>query len=102
MQGQAYRQLYQHMETEVEKERVLFQRQRGIMRKIVDSNTRFMGMGYNKMVEEYKASKNNTKEKMKFILKSLTDKDAAFMMQAYNGLKQRAQMLNGVGMGDAE
>merc|ERR1712093_530086 len=61
-----------------------------------------MGMGYNKMVEAYKAAKNNTKEKMKFILKSLTDKDAAFMMQAYNGMKQRCQMLNGVGMGDAE
>merc|ERR1712196_263120 len=54
MQGQAYRQLYQHMEAEVEKERVLFMRQRGIMRKIVDSNTRFMGMGYNKLVESWK------------------------------------------------
>merc|ERR1712167_167692 len=38
----------------------------------------------------------------KFILKSLTDKDAAFMMQAYNAIKQRTQMLNGVGMGDAQ
>merc|ERR1712196_680564 len=57
--------------------------------------------GYNKMVEEWKASQQNTKEKMKFILKSLTDKEAAFMMQAFNGLKQRCNMLNGVGMGDA-
>merc|ERR1712196_52759 len=57
--------------------------------------------GYNKMVEEWKASQQNTKEKMKFILKTLTDKDAAMTMQANNALKQRCQMLNGVGMGDA-
>merc|ERR1712159_232915 len=101
MQGAAYRQLYQHMETEVEKERVLMMRQRGIMRKIVDSNTRFMGMGYNKLVESWKASQNAAKEKLKFIIKSLTDKDAQFTLQAYNALKQRCQMLNGVGMGDA-
>merc|ERR1711904_315240 len=101
IQGAAYRQLYQHMEAEVEKERVLMMRQRGIMRKIVDSNTRYMGMGYNKLVESWKASQQNTKEKMKFILKALTDKDSLFVMQAYNSLKQRCQMLNGVGMGDA-
>merc|ERR1712066_266900 len=52
MQGQAYRQLYQHMEKEVEKERILMFKQRGIMRRICDSSTRLMGMGYNKLVEE--------------------------------------------------
>merc|ERR1712036_14738 len=30
-----------------------------------------------------------------------TDKDAAFTLMAYNALKQRCLMLNGVGMGDA-
>merc|ERR1711935_967506 len=29
-------------------------------------------------------------------------KDASFMIMGYNGLKQRALMLNGVGMGDSE
>merc|ERR1712238_395898 len=28
--------------------------------------------------------------------------DASFTLMAYNGLKQRAMMLNGVGMGDSE
>merc|ERR1711904_505757 len=32
---------------------------------------------------------------------SLTDKDASFTMMAYNGMKTRALMLNGVGLGDA-
>merc|ERR1712196_347956 len=97
IQGAAYRQLYQHMETEVEKERQLMMKQRGIMRKIVDSNVRYMGMGYNKLVESWKASQNACKERLKFIIKSLTDKDAAFTVMAYNQLKQRCNMLNGVG-----
>jgi hypothetical protein len=32
----------------------------------------------------------------------LTDSDKAFTLMAYNGLKQRALMLSGVGMGDAQ
>merc|ERR1712194_854693 len=42
------------------------------------------------------------KEKLRFIIKSLTDQDAKFMLCAYNGLMQRAAMLNGVGMDNAE
>merc|ERR1739848_661804 len=30
------------------------------------------------------------------------DKDAAYILAGYNGLKQRALMLSGVGMGDAQ
>merc|ERR1712050_255509 len=100
LQGMAYRQLYQHMEKEVEKERQLMFRQRGIMRKIVDSNARLMGMGFNKLIEEHKARKANTKEKMKFIIQTLSNKEAQFTLMAYNGLKQRKQMLEGVGLGE--
>merc|ERR1711907_764238 len=45
---------------------------------------------------------NTLKEKLKFVIKALTDKDAQFILAGYNGLKQRALMLSGVGMGDAE
>merc|ERR1712146_691264 len=68
----------------------------------VDSNTRLMSAGYNKLIEEWKARNNNLKDKLRFVIKSLTDKDAAYTLAAYNGLKQRALMLNGVGLGDAE
>merc|ERR1712080_430809 len=44
---------------------------------------------------------NSLKEKLRFVIKTLTDKDAAYILAGYNGLKQRALMLNGVGMGDA-
>merc|ERR1712080_263875 len=99
--GQALRQLQQHAEFEAEKERARMAKQRGIMRRIVDSNVRLMGMGYNKLIEEWKARQNNLKEKLRFVIKALTDKDAMFMLQAFGGLKQRCNMLNGVGMGDA-
>ena len=88
--GQALRQLQLWAQAAAEAERVRMAKQRGIMRRIVDSNTRLMGMGYNKLIEEWKAKQNNLKEKLKFVIKALTDKDAQFIIQAYNGMKQRA------------
>merc|ERR1711937_1098938 len=94
MMGTGFRQAYQWMEHDREKERVLMLKQRGIMRRIVDKNARMCSAGYNKLIEEWK-------DKLKFVIKALTDKDAAYILAGYNGLKQRALMLNGVGMGDA-
>merc|ERR1712196_591691 len=102
MMGTGFRQALQWTVSEREKERALMAKQRGIMRRIVDSNVRLMSAGYNKLLEEWKARNNMLKDKLKFVIKTLTDKDAAFLLAGYNGLKQRAMMLNGVGMGDAE
>merc|ERR1712054_385203 len=102
MMGTGFRQAFQWMESEREKEIALMRRQRGIMRRIVDSNVRLMSAGYNKLLEEWKAKNNELRDKLKFIISSLTDKDKQFTLMAYNGLKQRALMLSGVGMGDAE
>merc|ERR1712217_332192 len=77
-------------------------KQRGIMRRIVDSNVRLMSAGWNKLLEEWKATQNMLKDKLRFVIKTLTDKDAAFTLMAYNQMKQRCAMLNGVGLGDAE
>merc|ERR1712194_846180 len=99
--GAGFRQSFQWMVADREAEISLMKKQRGIMRRIVDSNVRFMGAGYNKLIEEWKASQNALKEKLKFVLKALTDKDSSYMIMGYNGLKQRALMLNGVGMGDS-
>merc|ERR1711963_13458 len=99
--GIGFRQAFQWMESDREKERMLMYKQRGIMRRIIDSNTRLMSAGYNKLIEEWKARQNALKEKLRFVIKSLTDKDASYILAGYNGLKQRALMLNGVGMGDA-
>merc|ERR1712159_488817 len=102
MMGTGFRQAYQWMEHDREKERMLMFKQRGIMRRIVDKNARMCSAGYNKLIEEWKVRQNSLKEKLKFVIKALTDKDAAYTLMAFNGLKQRALMLSGVGMGDAQ
>merc|ERR1712076_112588 len=88
--GMGFRQAQQWTQAEIERERIRMQKQRGIMRRIVDSNVRLMSAGYNKLIEEWKARQNNLKDKLKFVIKTLTDKDAQMSMMAYNGLKQRA------------
>merc|ERR1712066_174552 len=100
--GTGFRQAFQWMEAEREKERVLINKQRGIMRRIVDSNTRLMSAGYNKLIEEWKARQNALREKLRFVIAALTDKDKQYTLMAYNGMKQRMMMLNGVGMTNTE
>merc|ERR1712178_615527 len=102
MMGTGFRQAFQWMEHDREAEIALIAKQRGIMRRIVDGNVRLMGAGWNKLLEEWKARNGMLKDRLKFVIKTLTDKDAAYVLAGYNGLKQRALMLNGVGMGDAE
>merc|ERR1711990_759897 len=101
MMGTGFRQALQWTVHDREAEIALMAKQRGIMRRIVDSNVRLMSAGWNKLSESWKARNGMLKDKLKFVIKALTDKDAMFTMMAYNAMKQRMNMLNGVGMGDA-
>merc|ERR1712085_153208 len=102
MMGTGFRQALQWTIADREAEITLMAKQRGIMRRIVDSNVRLMSAGWNKLLEAHKARNGMLKEKLRFVIKALTDKDAMFTLMAYNAMKQRMNMLNGVGMGDAE
>merc|ERR1712110_1288118 len=102
MMGTGFRQALQWTVAAREAEIALIAKQRGIMRRIVDSNVRLMGAGWNKLLESWKANNAMLKDKLKFVIKSLTDKDSAFTLMAYNQMKQRMLMLNGVGLGDSE
>merc|ERR1711861_16243 len=102
MMGTGFRQALQWTVADREAEIALMAKQRGIMRRIVDSNVRLMSAGWNKLLEEWKARNGMLKDKLKFVIKALTDKDAQFTLMAYNAMKQRMLMLNGVGLGDAE
>merc|ERR1712226_1683608 len=102
MMGTGFRQAFQWMEFDRAAEIALMAKQRGIMRRIVDGNVRLMGAGWNKLLESWKARNGMLKDKLKFVIKALTDKDAQFTLMAYNAMKQRMLMLNGVGLGDAE
>merc|ERR1712151_1468517 len=78
--GIGFRQALQWTQAEREREIALMKRQRGIMRRIVDSNVRLMLAGYNKLIEEWKARQPNLKEKLRFVIAALTDKDAAYIL----------------------
>merc|ERR1712166_1665633 len=100
--GMGFRQALQFTIAAREAEIVLMNKQRGIMRSMCDSGARLQRAGYNKLVEEWKAKQGAMKEKLRFVIAALTDKDKQFTMMAYNQMKQRMLMLNGVGMGDAD
>merc|ERR1712085_221683 len=98
--GMGFRQAMQWMEAAREAEIALMAKHRGIMRRMVDSNARLMSAGWNKLLEAHKARNGMLKEKLRFVIKTLTDKDASFTLMAYNQMKQRKLMLEGVGFGD--
>merc|ERR1712110_417128 len=98
--GMGFRQAMQWMLADRAAEIALMAKQRGIMRRIVDSNVRLMSAGWNKLLEAWKARNGMLKEKLRFVIKTLTDKDAAFTLMAYNQMKQRMLMLDGVGFGE--
>merc|ERR1711988_954922 len=100
--GIAFRQALQWTVADREAEIKRAMKMRGIMNRIVDSNTRIMGMGYNKLVEEWKARMAEIRDKLKFVIRSLTDQQARYILMAYNSLQQRAAMLNGAGMSNTE
>merc|ERR1712139_392734 len=102
MAGMGFRQAMQWTVASREAEIALMAKQRGIMRSMCDSGARLMRAGYNKLIEEYKARQGAMKEKLRFVIAALTDKDKQFTLMAYNQMKQRMLMLNGVGLGDAE
>merc|ERR1712170_50036 len=102
MLGTAFRQALQWTVADREAEIARAKRMRGIMNRIVDSNVRLMGMGYNKLVEEWKARMAEIRDKLKFVIRSLTDQQARYILMAYNSLQQRASMLNGAGMNNTE
>merc|ERR1712084_25284 len=99
MLGTAFRQALQWTVADREAEIKRAMKMRGIMNRIVDSNVRLMGAGYNKLVEEWKARQAAMKEKLRFVIATLTDNEKKFIMMAYNQMKQRMLMLNGVGFG---
>merc|ERR1711918_206306 len=87
--GMGFRQALQWTVADREAEIALMAKQRGIMRRIVDSNVRLMSAGWNKLLESWKANNAMLRDKLRFVIKTLTDKDAAYTLMAYNALKQR-------------
>lgn len=99
--GSVFRQTKAYMKYDRDSERALCLKKRGICKRICDSSVRLMSAGYNKLILQYKNRIAQQKEKLKFVIASLTDMDKKFILCAYNGLRERVSMLNGVKMGNA-
>jgi hypothetical protein len=94
MTNQAYRDMnstIKHLTYVAEKirdqEQATLFKQRGICNRIINANIRFMAMGFNKLVEAHTARQAKIREKVKIIIKMLSDQQALYVMMAYNGLK---------------
>jgi len=77
-QGQALRQLRHYLKTFKNK-------LTGICKRLTNKNTRLMLQGYNQL--KYVAMKKSSmlKDKLRFVIKSLKDKDSRYKLMAYNG-----------------
>jgi len=87
--GMAFRQAYLHMNDERDSEVMNNFKMRGVARKMLDASTRLLGMGFNKLLEQWRLDQQKLKDKMKFVIASLRDRKNMLLLMAYNGLKQR-------------
>jgi len=80
----------------------LFDRKKAICRRVLDANFRSMSAGWNNLIQMYREHMQQVREKVKYIVKCMRDKDAQFVFQAWKGMVERKRMMEGVGMGKAE
>jgi hypothetical protein len=76
--GCALRMLRANKDEEEKLERERAFKHRGVCNRMLDVNTRLMSAGYNKLLEEHKAKMTMLREKLKFVLQTLGDKDLKF------------------------
>lgn len=99
--GQAFRSAHQQMLDDLEYEAKITQRLKGCTLRMTNANHRLMSAGYNKLVEAYKLRKTHLQKKLRFVVKTLRDKDASSVYKAYSMMKERKLLYDGVGFGDA-
>jgi predicted ATP-dependent protease len=99
LQGQAYVSLLNHLSSQTESQNQLSYRQRAIFRRMIVANSRLTSMGFNKLIEFFKARQIHTREKLRFVVKSLKNQESMFLLQAWNGLRERRGLMAGVGAG---
>lgn len=82
------RQMRQYNNSAKRQEELLYGKKKGIIRRIVDTNSRLLSMSYNKLFAGYKVRKAALKQRLSYIIKSLKDKDARYRLLGYNSMKQ--------------
>jgi hypothetical protein len=75
----------------------LFERKKAVCKMVLDANFRLQAQGWNTMMAFYSSHMAMVKDRMKFILSTLTNQDSASLHAAYHSLVERKRMLDGVG-----
>ena len=96
----AFRQAFLFMKEERDKEILNTFKMRGIIRKMSDSALRLEGMAFNKLLLQWRNDMAKLKDKMRFVIAALQDRENMLVLMAYNGLKQRYLRLVGIGLGE--
>lgn len=77
-------------------------RQKAIINRILDTNLRLLGSGFNRLVRAHKVRKEYLRSKMRFVVGALRGKDKLWTWQAYNGMVEHWNVLRGQRQGRAE
>jgi hypothetical protein len=72
---------------------------RGVCKRILEKDVRVVGMGYRKLEENWRLRKGFLRGKVEFLVKNVRDEKIRKLLMAYNGMKERRNLLQGVGVG---
>lgn len=72
---------------------------RGVCRRILEKDVRMVGMGYRRLEENWRVGKGRVRGKVEFLVKSVRDEKIRKLLMAYNGMKERRNLLQGIGVG---
>jgi hypothetical protein len=70
----------------------LLDKKKAICKQMMDKNLFLQRMGLNKLMHEHQIKKAQVKDKMKFIIKTLIDKDSSDKFRAYNSIRENWQI----------
>lgn len=68
---------------------------KAILLRIIDSNTRLIASGYNRLLESHKTRNDYLRLKIRFVIGALSNKDKTWVWQAYNGMVEYTKILGG-------
>jgi hypothetical protein len=75
---------------------------KGICARLSNRSTNLMGKAMNNLISVVKSHNARIRENVKLLIKSLRDKEFRFLIMAYNGLKEKKLIADGVGVEFAE
>jgi hypothetical protein len=101
LMSMAFRQAWQHTVDDYQNDVRIYNKKQGIANRLCNSSVRLMSFGYNALKENYSQRRRGLESRLKFVIKSLTDRDALNLSKAYGSLKERKLMFDGVGFGDS-